>query len=93
MPGWWYAISAASFLDRLTRNDDTLALARRGEVPSLFVRGDQEPRDAYPAEEFRARAGGPCTVENRPGLRPLLQRREETISALVATWLRGVLHL
>src|SRR5262249_42869797 len=29
MPGWWYAISAESFLDRLTETPDTLALAPR----------------------------------------------------------------
>jgi len=67
MPGWWYAISAASFLRTASpETPDTLALAREVKCPSLFVRGDQEPRDAYPAEEFRARAGGPCTVEIVP---------------------------
>src|ERR1700704_3644075 len=37
MPGWWYAISAESFLDRLTETPDTLALAPRVKCPSLFV--------------------------------------------------------
>src|SRR5881296_2869959 len=59
MPGWWYAISAESFLDRLTETPDTLGLAPRVSCPSLFVRGDKEPREAYPAEEFKARARGP----------------------------------
>jgi pimeloyl-ACP methyl ester carboxylesterase len=93
MPGWWYAISAESFLDRLTETPDTLALAREVKCPSLFVRGDQEPRDAYPAEEFRARAGGPCTVEIVPDCDHFYNGREETVGALVASWLGGVLHL
>src|SRR5262249_12414913 len=93
MPGWWYAISAESFLDRLTETPDTLALAPQVKCPSLFVRGDREPRDAYPAEEFRARAGGPCTVEIVPDCDHFYTGREDAVSALVPTWLRGALHL
>jgi pimeloyl-ACP methyl ester carboxylesterase len=93
MPGWWYAISAESFLDRLTETPDTLALAPKVKCPSLFVRGDQEPRDAYPAEEFRARSGAPCTVEIVPDCDHFYNGREETVGALVASWLAGVLHL
>jgi pimeloyl-ACP methyl ester carboxylesterase len=93
MPGWWYAISAESFLDRLTETPDTLELAGRVKCPSLFVRGDKEPREQYPAEQFRARAGGPCTVEIVADCDHFYNGREETVGALVATWLRGVLHL
>src|SRR5215472_5798988 len=87
MPGWWYAISAESFLDRLTETPDVLALAAQVKCPSLFVRGDKEPRDAYPAEEFRARAGGPCTVEIVPDCDHFYNGREEAVTRLVASWL------
>jgi pimeloyl-ACP methyl ester carboxylesterase len=93
MPGWWYAISAESFLDRLTETPDTLALAPKVKCPSLFVRGDQEPRDAYPAEEFRAHAGGRCTVEIVPDCGHFYNGREETVGALVASWLGRTLRL
>jgi pimeloyl-ACP methyl ester carboxylesterase len=93
MPGWWYAISAESFLDRLTETPDTLALAPQITCPSLFVRGDKEPRDAYPAEAFAARAGGPCTVEIVPDCDHFYNGREDGVGALVAAWLRGALHL
>ncbi|HXZ54294.1 MAG TPA: alpha/beta hydrolase [Burkholderiales bacterium] len=93
MPGWWYATSAESFLDRLTETPDTLELAPRVKCPSLFVRGDQEPRDAYPAEDFRERSGGPCTVEIVPDCDHFYNGREDAVAALVATWLRGALHL
>jgi pimeloyl-ACP methyl ester carboxylesterase len=93
MPGWWYAISAESFLDRLTETPDTLALAPKVRCPSLFVRGDKEPREQYPAEEFRARAGGPCTVEIVADCDHFYDGREEAVGALVASWLRGALHL
>jgi pimeloyl-ACP methyl ester carboxylesterase len=93
MPGWWYAISAQSFLDRLTETPDTLALASKVKCPSLFVRGDKESREQYPAEEFGARAGGPCTVEIVAGCDHFYNGREEAVGALVASWLRGALHL
>jgi pimeloyl-ACP methyl ester carboxylesterase len=93
MPGWWYAISAESFLDRLTETPDALALAPQVKCPSLFVRGDKEPREQYPAEEFRARSGGPCTVEIVPDCDHFYNGREDAVGALVAAWLRGALHL
>jgi len=91
MPGWWYAISAESFLDRLTETPDTLALAPQVKCASLFVRGDKEPRDAYPAEEFRARAGGPCTVEIVPDCDHFYNGREEAVTQLVASWLASAI--
>jgi pimeloyl-ACP methyl ester carboxylesterase len=93
MPGWWYAISAESFLDRLTETPDILELARAVRCPSLFVRGDREPRDAYPAEDFRERASGPCTVEIVPGCDHFYNGREDAIQGIVSSWLRDALHL
>ncbi len=66
MPGWWYVISAESFLDRLSEMPDVPHLAPRITCPVLYVRGDQEAAQQYPAEEFQARAGGPCDVEIVP---------------------------
>jgi alpha/beta superfamily hydrolase len=57
------------------------------------VRGDKEPREQYPAEEFRARSGGPCTVEIVPDCDHFYNGREDAVGALVAAWLRGALHL
>jgi len=93
MPGWWYAISAESFLDRLTETPDTLELAPKVKCPSLFVRGDQEPSEQYPSEAFKARSGGPCTVEVVPNCGHFYNGREAAVGALVASWLRGALQL
>jgi pimeloyl-ACP methyl ester carboxylesterase len=91
MPGWWYAISAESFLDRLTETPDTLELAPRIGCPTLYVRGDREPREQYPAEDFKARAGGPCTVEIVPDCDHFYNGREESVRALVSSWLARAL--
>jgi pimeloyl-ACP methyl ester carboxylesterase len=93
MPGWWYAISAESFLDRLTETPDTLELASRVKCPSLFVRGDKEAREQYPAEEFKARSGGPCTVEIVPNCDHFYNGREREVQEIVSSWLAKALRL
>lgn len=92
MPGWWYAISAESFLDRLTETPDTLQLAPGVTCPTLYVRGDREPREQYPAEDFQSRAGGPCTVEIVPNCDHFYNGREEAIQTLVSSWIARVLN-
>jgi hypothetical protein len=73
MPGWWYVVTAAGFLDMLENLPDVIELAPKVKSPTLYVRGDQEPAGLYPAEEFAV-----CRrrVHDRdPGqLRPLLPR-------------------
>jgi pimeloyl-ACP methyl ester carboxylesterase len=93
MPGWWYVISAESFLDRLATVPDTIALAPRIKCPVLCIRGDKEDRDRYPAEAFQAAAGGPCQVEIVPNCDHFYNGREQTIQALVASWLERTLKL
>jgi pimeloyl-ACP methyl ester carboxylesterase len=93
MPGWWYAISAESFLDRLTETPDVLELAPEVRCPTLYIRGDREPRDAYPAEDFRDRAAGPVTVEIVPDCDHFYNGREAAIQDLVSSWLARTLHL
>jgi pimeloyl-ACP methyl ester carboxylesterase len=91
MPGWWYAISAESFLDRLTETPDVLELAPQIRCPTLFIRGDKEPREQYPAEAFRDRAGGPCTVEIVPDCDHFYNGCEQAVQALVCGWLEKTL--
>jgi pimeloyl-ACP methyl ester carboxylesterase len=93
MPGWWYAISAESFLDRLTETPDTLELAPSVKCPTLYVRGDREPRANYPAEDFKSRAGGPCTVEIVPDCDHFYNGREAAVGEIVSSWLSRTLHL
>ena len=93
MPGWWYVISAESFLDRLVTVPDTLALAPQIKCPVLCIRGDKEDRDRYPAEAFQARAGGACEVEIVPNCDHFYNGRELAVQALVSGWLERTLKL
>jgi pimeloyl-ACP methyl ester carboxylesterase len=87
VPGWWYVITAESFLDRMTEMPDVLELATAIRCPTLFIRGDQEDPEAYPAEAFQSRAGGPCDVVIVPNCDHFYIGREAAICDLVAGWL------
>jgi pimeloyl-ACP methyl ester carboxylesterase len=93
LPGWWYVATAESFLDLLTELPDVLELAPRVACPVLYLRGDQEPADLYPAEEFQRRAGGPCTVEIVRNCDHFYVGREEAVASTVAAWLASTLAL
>ena len=91
MPGWWYAITAESFLDRMTEMPDILELAPRIRCPVLYIRGDQESAENYPAEAFKARSGGPCDVDIVPDCDHFYNGREDAIIERVTAWLAKTL--
>lgn len=91
VPGWWYVISAESFLDRMTEAPDVLELAPRVSCPTLFIRGDEENPDNYPAERFKERSGGPCGVEIVKNCNHFYVGREAVVSELVSRWLAKTL--
>jgi len=93
MPGWWYVISAESFLDRIATVPDTIALAPRVKCPVLAIRGDKEDAERYPAEEFQRHAGGRCEVEIVPDCDHFYNGREDAVSGIVASWLKKTLAL
>jgi pimeloyl-ACP methyl ester carboxylesterase len=89
VPGWWYVISAESFLDRMTEMPDVLELAPTIYCPTLFIRGDEENPETYPAE----RAGGPCDVEIVSNCNHFYVGREATICKVVSGWLVRTLNI
>ncbi len=93
MPGWWYVISAESFLDRIANVPDTIALAAQIGCPVLAIRGDREDRNRYPAEEFQAAAAGACEVRIVEDCDHFYNGRENHVAAIVAQWLSGTLAL
>jgi pimeloyl-ACP methyl ester carboxylesterase len=86
LPGWWYVSSAESFLDRMDNLPDTLGLAPRVACPSLYLRGDSEPSDLYPAEAFAGLAAGPCTVSIVERCDHFYRGREAEVATRVADW-------
>jgi pimeloyl-ACP methyl ester carboxylesterase len=87
VPGWWYVISAESYLDRMTQMPDIVELAPQIKCPVLFIRGDQEPREAAPAEAFKERAGGTCDIQVVKNCDHFYVGREDEICRIVTAWL------
>ncbi len=87
LPGWWYLVSAESYVDRMTQMPDILELASRVKCPVLYIRGDQEPPQAIPAEAYAERAGGPCDVVVVKDCDHFFVGREAEICRIVADWL------
>jgi pimeloyl-ACP methyl ester carboxylesterase len=93
LPGWWYVISAESFVDRITEMPEVLDLAPRITCPVLYIRGDQEPKANYPAEEYQSRAAGPCDVDIIANCDHFYRGREDHVAARVAEWLGRTLKV
>jgi len=91
LPGWWYVTSAESYIDRLTSMPNTVDTAPDIDCPVLYVRGDSELRDAYPAEDFAAAAAGPCDVRIVPDCDHFYKGREGAVIDIVTAWLKKTL--
>ncbi len=90
LPGWWYVVSAESFLDLLNELPNILELAPRITCPVLYLRGDREPPQLYPAEDFKQHAAGPCQIEIIPECDHFYVGREDAVAETVASWLAGL---
>lgn len=89
--GWWYAISAQSYLDRMLTTPDILALAAKVPCPVLYVYGDREPPNAIPAEEFAAQVSRGCEIAVVPNCDHFYVGREDAVCRIVSTWLMKTL--
>ena len=91
LPGWWYISMAESFLDCCENTPDTLEAAPRVRCPTLYIRGDQEPPELYPAEDFQRLAGGPTEVVIVDNCDHFYNGVEDVIARTVVTWLERTL--
>jgi len=91
LPGWWYVISAASYVDRMTTMPAVLDLAPKIRTPTLYIRGDDENPDGYPAERFAELAGGPAEAQVLPNCDHFYNGCEDLVCDRVSTWLARTL--
>src|SRR5580692_60366 len=93
LPGWWWVISAESFIDRVYNTPSTIANAANVRCPSLYLRGDHEAPEAYPAEAFAERAGAPCEVRILPNCDHFYTGHEVDVATQVSLWLKQTCKL
>lgn len=87
LPGWWWVISADSFLDRLRKTPAILEDAPKVRCPTLFLRGAKEDPEVYPAEAYARLAGGPCEARVVPDSDHFYTGHEREVATDVADWL------
>jgi len=88
LPGWWYAITAASWVDLAENVPSTVENARRYPGPILTLRGSLEPEEVYPAEGVAAAAGGRARLNVIAGADHFYNRVEDAFVAAVKEWFR-----
>jgi len=59
VPGWWYVISAGSFVEFLDNCPDILDWAEQIPCETLSIRGSDEPETLYPSGELASRSPNP----------------------------------
>ena len=90
LPGWWYAITAASWVDLAENVPDTVENARRYPGPILTIRGSLEPEEVYPAEAVATAAGGRARLHLIDGADHFYSGVEEAFVAAVREWFRQI---
>jgi pimeloyl-ACP methyl ester carboxylesterase len=91
MPGWWYLVTAESYLDRIRNMPSLIVNAANITCPVLYVRGDQEKPSQYPAEEYQAAAAGRCDIAIIPECDHYYKGRNQAVTGVVAGWLQRLL--
>jgi len=74
LPGWWYVITAESYLDYSSGAARCAGIGAAHHMPVLYIRGDKEPAHIYPAEDFAARLRWAVRGAHRERLRSFLWR-------------------
>jgi pimeloyl-ACP methyl ester carboxylesterase len=91
MPGWWYAVTAASLLDRIENTPSLLEAAPSVRCPALAIRGSTEPENTYPMEQFARLSGGPSVAHIVDGANHWYTGKEALVSEFIAAWLTEAL--
>lgn len=90
LPGWWYAITAASWVDLSENVCRTADSASRYPGPVLSLRGSLEAPEFYPAEEIARACGSRASLVVVPGADHFYRNAETAFARAVSDWLRTI---
>jgi pimeloyl-ACP methyl ester carboxylesterase len=89
VPGWWYVISANTYVEFLDHCPDVVELASQIPCETLFVRSQEEPADVYPAEQVAERSPHPVDIEVLDAGGHYYAGGEDMEARVVAGWLQS----
>lgn len=87
VPGWWYVISATTYVEFLDHCPDIVELATGIPCDTLFVRSREEPAEVYPAEEVAERSPFPVDIEILDAGGHYYTGGEDLVATTVTGWL------
>lgn len=87
VPGWWYVISAQTYIEFLKDCPDVVEFASQIPCDTLFIRSAEEPADLYPAEEIAERSPHPVDIEILDAGGHYYVGGEQLVTDSVARWL------
>lgn len=90
-PGWWYLLSAASYVNRVDASPSLLDVAGAISCPVLLVKGADESDEQYPVDEFAVRCSGPSDVVRLSGSDHFYSDLTPAVGNIVVEWLDGAL--
>ena len=91
LPGWYWATTPKSLLDLSQNLPHLLDEAPKISCPVLFIRGDQEPEDLYPAKRFRDNCGSSVEIVTIKNSDHFYVGTEETVIKTISKWLKKLI--
>jgi len=87
VPGWWYVISATTYVEYLDHCPDTVELAAQIPCETLIVRSQEEPAEVYPTEELAERSPHAVTIKILDAGGHYYVGGEQQVGVTVASWI------
>ena len=87
VPGWWYVISAATYVDLLDNCPDIVEFAAHIPCDALYIRSTEEPPSLYPGELISDRSPFSVKVSVRDVGGHYYVDHEDEVAGAVAAWL------
>ncbi len=86
-PGWWYLLTATSYVDRVDASPTLLDLAASVTCPVLLIKGADESDEQYPVDGFAERCAGPSDVVRLAGADHFYSDLTQAVGSIVVEWL------
>ncbi len=88
LPGWYWITTPRSLLDLSQNLPYLIDEASKISCPVLFIRGDQEPEDLYPAEGFKDTCNAPVDVVTIKDSDHFYVGTEKIVIKTICDWLK-----
>ena len=88
LPGWYWITTPRSLLDLSQNLPHLIAEASKISCPVLFIRGDQEPEDLYPAMSFKDTCNAQVDVVTIKNSDHFYVGTEAIVNKTICDWLK-----